>query len=379
MKKKTSLLFILIILVLAACQPKVTATSPLSAAVRDLEGKVDIKQAGQDTFSSAGADSVLEVNGQIQTGDDGRVRLDLTSGTIIRVAPSSLFTLTSNDEVEGGLATKIKLELGKVFIILNGGTADVETPSGVASVRGSYMKVEVDSDTFDVYVTCLEGNCSAENSAGKVNFTEGEKTILFQKDPVTGNWTIPNVEPMTPEEFQEWLDENPEAKELFNKAAATMTALAKPTATVTATPTLVAAMPDAAASNSCFKAIQPTMGSGLPHQGKVKFEWESQPGAQKYVVTFINSDGNPVSFETTETSLEKFVEGFIPKPGNFTWTITAYGADGNAICTTEQQTFSKPDSFPQPPAPVNQDEDKPSCNPCDYTSSCYDPYFCEAY
>jgi hypothetical protein len=74
--------------------------------------------------------------------DDGRVRLDLSSGTIIRVAPSSLFTLTSNNEGDGGLLTKIKMEVGKIFIILNGGRADVETPSGVASVRGSYMKVK---------------------------------------------------------------------------------------------------------------------------------------------------------------------------------------------------------------------------------------------
>jgi hypothetical protein len=156
----------------------------------------------------------VQVNGQVQTGDDGRVRLDLSSGTIIRAAPSTLFTLIANDEMEGGLATRIKMEIGKIFIILNGGSADVETPSGVASVRGSYMKVEVDPETLDIYVTCLEGDCSATNPAGTVNFTDGQKVVLFHRDPVTGNWTAPNVEPMTPEEFQEWLDNNPEARDL---------------------------------------------------------------------------------------------------------------------------------------------------------------------
>src|SRR5688572_13753936 len=139
--------------------PEATSTeemtsSQLTAILSEILGQVDVKHAGQDSFVPASTDTVLEVEGQIQTGGDGRVRLDLSSGTIIRVAPSSLFTLTSNDEVEGGLLTKIKLELGQIFIVLNGGTAEVDTPSGVASVRGCYMMVT------DGYVTCLEGNCS---------------------------------------------------------------------------------------------------------------------------------------------------------------------------------------------------------------------------
>ncbi|HRQ24769.1 MAG TPA: FecR domain-containing protein, partial [Anaerolineales bacterium] len=232
MTLKNVLLFILILAILgvSGCQQE-AGISTLSAALSELSGTVDTKLAGQEDFIPASADTILDVNGQVQTGNDGRVRLDLSSGTIIRVGPSSFFTLTANDEVEGGLATRIRLEVGKIFIILNGGSADVETPSGVASVRGSYMKVEVDPVTFDIYITCLEGDCSASNPAGTVNFTNGEKVILFHRDPVTGNWTAPNVEPMTPEEFQEWLDNNPEARELFDQAMATMTAMAQPTET----------------------------------------------------------------------------------------------------------------------------------------------------
>lgn len=98
MKRKNAFLFVFlaIVLVLAACKPKAEAT-PLSAALSELTGTVDTKRAGEETFSPASADTVLEVNGQVQTGDDGRVRLDLSSGTIIRVGPSTFFTLTGND------------------------------------------------------------------------------------------------------------------------------------------------------------------------------------------------------------------------------------------------------------------------------------------
>jgi hypothetical protein len=147
--------FLIGIMLLAACKQEAAPTS-LSAALSELTGKVDMKAADSDTFKPADANSVLEANGQVQTGDDGRVRLDLSTGTIIRIASSSSFTLTSNEESEVGLLTKIKLETGKIFIILNGGRAEVETPSGVASVRGSYMEVSVEPETGDVYVTCLK-------------------------------------------------------------------------------------------------------------------------------------------------------------------------------------------------------------------------------
>ncbi len=375
MKQKIFAILLITILALGACAPKAEPSS-LSAALSELTGKVDMKQADSETFEPASASSTLELNGQLQTGDDGRVRLDLSTGTIIRVAPSSIFTLVSNEEVEGGLATKVKLEFGKLFIILNGGSADVETPSGVASVRGSYMKVEVDPLTNDVYVTCLEGSCSAANPAGTVQFTQGQKTILFHQDPVTGNWTIPGVEDMTPEDFEEWLNENPEAKELFDQAMATATAMAvPPTSTATVTPTVESIIPPAGSSDACFNIIEPPAGSGLPFQGPVKFQWEEQSGAQSYTLTLVDLNGNIITFETTETSIEKYIE-ILPDAGEYSWSVTAYGSDGSEICKTESITFSKPDSKWEPP---KKEQEEPACDVCNPASSCYDYYACSGY
>lgn len=374
-----------ITLFIVSCQPKEATQSPLSAALSELSGAVDAKQADDPAFVPAAAGTVLQADGQIQTGDDGRARLDLSSGTIIRVTPSSIFTLTANEEVEGGLATKIKLDLGRIFIILSGGSADVETPSGVASVRGSYMKVEVDPETMDIYVTCLEGNCSVSNPAGTVNFSDGQKAILFHRDPVTGNWTAPNVEPMNQQEFDEWLNENPESKELYEQAMATITALA-PTEEPTATATLETAIPDAAASNACFNIIQPEAGASLPKQGRINFEWTEQPGAEKYVITFVDQNGNRAIIETTNTSEQRYIE-ILPVGGEYSWFVTSYGADGSEICSTEAMSFSKPQGDPTP-KPTDENPPVPpepaateapvSCidvNPCD-PGPCYNPTEC---
>jgi len=371
-KNKILTVLIIGIVLLAACTQEAAPTN-LSATLSELIGKVEVKPATVDSFSQADASTVLEPNGQIQTGDDGKVRLDLSTGTIIRIASSSSFTLTANETSDGSLLTKIKLEAGKIFIILNGGKAEVETPSGVASVRGSYMKVDVDPETGDVYVTCLEGNCSASNPAGGVDFTQGQKTILFHKDPITGNWTIPNVEPMTPEEFQEWLDNNPEAKELFEQAMGTATALAQPTITPTTTATLVSALPEGDSSGAC-KLLAPPSGAELDHQGKVKFEWEPQAGATKYVLTFIMINGNTVSFETTETSIEKYIEIF-PSQGEYKWNMTAYNESGEQLCQSNTVSFSKPDSNWKPPK-IEEEEEPSTCDPYDCFGSCPDPYYC---
>jgi hypothetical protein len=236
------------------------------------------------------------------------------------------------------------------------------------------MKVEVDEETGDVYVTCLEGHCSATNPAGGVSFTEGERTILFHQDE-NGNWQVPGVEEMTPEDFQEWLDNNPEAKDLFDQAMGTATALAasKPTATPipentpTPEPTIESALPAGGSSSVSCNASGPT--GRQDHQGRVNFEWAEQPGATHYVLTIKDSSGKTVTFDTTETSYKIYVETYIPSPGNYEWFVTGYGEGDTVLCESEPVTFDKPDSVYIPPPPP-EEEPEPETTSCDESPYC---------
>ena len=215
---KTAACLILLILVsgLGACTPKSTQTqstavapetlSMVSAVLSEITGKVEIKQVGQVGFAPAHVDAFLNENGQVQTGDDGRVRLNLSTGTIVRVAPASLFTLVSNKQSDEGLKTHLELTLGKLFIILNGGSMDVDTPTGTAAVRGSYMSVSYNPTTGEVRVTCLEGHCSLASTGGSVDITAGQTAVI------TGFGLPPEVGEMSDQDIQEWLNNNPEAK-----------------------------------------------------------------------------------------------------------------------------------------------------------------------
>ena len=192
-----------------------TADSALNAILQEIEGSVEAKDVVETGFSSAENGRTIAENGQVRTLENGFTRVDLSSGTLIRMAPLSYFTLVENQPADEGLLTRIKLELGQIWIVLNGGSLEVETPSGQASVRGSYMMVEIDPETQSALVTCLEGNCSIETPAGKVELVNGQRARLQPPALTGGIYQLPLIEKMSERDFAGWLFFAPEAKNIF--------------------------------------------------------------------------------------------------------------------------------------------------------------------
>lgn len=178
-----------------------------SVVLGDISGEVLLRQAEVDEFTSANVGVQLSLNGQVQTLTDGRARVDFPDQTIVRVGPDTLFTLVSIEEdSDASLLKKLFLEFGKVWVILNGGEMQIDTKSGVATVRGSYLSVEVDEETGEIFITCLEGTCTLESGGKIVTLHEG------QTAQVDGAGSPPTTGKMTQEQVQDWLDNNPEAE-----------------------------------------------------------------------------------------------------------------------------------------------------------------------
>ncbi|MCP4139178.1 MAG: hypothetical protein GY755_02615 [Chloroflexi bacterium] len=228
------LLAALFLFFLSSCVPLTPVPPSVSAVIGEVENDVSLKKAEEAPFEKAFVNDEIEVNDQVKTSEDSRSRIDLSSGTVIRVSPNSLFILEENYEKEQDLLTRIKIETGRIWIVLNGGSLEVETSSGLAGVRGSYMSTGYDPESGDVRITCLEGHCAAENESGAVEFTAGEAADL----PADG--ASPVKGEMTDEEFQMWADNVPEAKsllpaELFMTPTPEVTE-STPTPTLTPTP-----------------------------------------------------------------------------------------------------------------------------------------------
>ena len=231
-------------------------TSDLTATVGSIEGAVEAQLPPKTVFDRVKQGLKLKVQTVVKTLEDGKVRLDLSDGTIVRIAPSSLFTLLANQARALTPFTQVKLDLGKIWIVLHGGSFRVDTPAGLATVRGSMMSVEVVPGSNVVIVTCLEGNCDVENDAGVLHLVAGQTATLINKS------TPPILGLLTDAQVAEWLANNPEATPAIPPLTKTVV-VAKVTATAVAQATQAAAIVQAQATQTAQVALaQATQTSG---------------------------------------------------------------------------------------------------------------------
>lgn len=205
--------------------------NPITGTLSEITGEVLAKLPSQDDFSKIFDAFEMVVNSQLQTGEDGRVRVTLSDNSIIRIGPNSDFTLLGEEEDELGFFTKLKLEAGDLFVILQGGSLQVDTPQGQASVRGSYLEVTINPDTGEITITCLEGECTAETVGGRVTMTAGQSATITSED------LPPGLGVMTEEDVKRWLEHNPEATVVILLLTATVESRENDESTPTETPT----------------------------------------------------------------------------------------------------------------------------------------------
>jgi len=195
----------------SAQSPALTSTtSAREAELSELIHDVQARLSAQGDLQSAREGERLGVGGQVRTGAESKARLDLTEGTILRLGPDSEFTVVELNPDPADPFTRLTLLGGKLWVILFGGELEVETPVGVATVRGSYLSVDFDPVTNTLVVTCLEGQCALSNARGTLPLTSG------QWSQITGPGGPPSPpQPMTQNQVQVWTQINPEAQQIL--------------------------------------------------------------------------------------------------------------------------------------------------------------------
>jgi|GEM_PF-998458 len=192
--------------------PEVASTAVIrSAQLSELQNNVQAMRQAGEPFVAAREGDVVVVGGRVSTGAASKVRLDLTEGTIVRLGAETEFTVEALTQDTTDPFTRLKLLTGQLWVILNGGSLEVETPVGVAAVRGSYLGVSFDPQTQRLEVTCLEGQCGLSNDAGEVELTDGQSSEIVGDEPPAP------IEELTYEEIQEWIEENPEAEAIVEE------------------------------------------------------------------------------------------------------------------------------------------------------------------
>ena len=183
------------------------------AVISKIEKTVSARKSASEEFAPASEGMSIATGGGLETGSDGRARMDLVpEGTVIRVGPNSSFTLPELVAVDGKPKTTIELLFGNLYVLLKGGSLDVKTSGGVATVRGSVLGVRFDKKLKRLKAACLEGHCALQNEEGKeVELTEGQESFIDSGEPPSDPQQIDRGE------IQDWLDQVPEMPDFFQE------------------------------------------------------------------------------------------------------------------------------------------------------------------
>lgn len=179
------------------------------AILLEVEGRVKVKQPNSSSFVDGENGMILREGAQVVTEINGRAKIEFNEDHYSRMGPNTIFIFNSVGEQSGDFFANISLEIGEIWLIIKGGTIDVDTEVGLASVRGSYMSVSVDPVTGTERLTCLEGTCVVSNQAGSVQLGIGEIGIMLN------SIIAPTPYCMSHSDVSVWLSVNPEATEVI--------------------------------------------------------------------------------------------------------------------------------------------------------------------
>ena len=181
-------LTILVTSTLVGCSGASSTTSTLTI-LSITEGQVFVMKAGTDDWTKATVDMSLEVGDTIKTGDDSGAEITFFDGSTIELEAGTQIQITSLDSSPDTGAKTITLmqtigtTISRVTKLLDPASSyAVETPSGVAAVRGTIMIVRIVFDDPDyedgtVLITNLEGLIYFIGHGEELQFSEGVQVI----------------------------------------------------------------------------------------------------------------------------------------------------------------------------------------------------------
>jgi hypothetical protein len=181
------------------------------AIVDSVVGSAELLQGGSGDPISLEAGKLVRAGDVIRTGPDSSVELRWArwaGGLRIRVGPNTSFTVTRAiiDRSSGREESHLRVDEGTVWVRLREALSgrsqfEVETPTAVATVRGTVFSVAVRPDGTST-VSVWKGKVGVR-AAGRAEVTvSGGSQVTL-----TGGRSAPSPQPLTPGERREWLSQ----------------------------------------------------------------------------------------------------------------------------------------------------------------------------
>ncbi len=160
------------------CGEQNEAGADLACTTRNPQGEVLILQSGEDTWTEAVDGMALEQGDTVRTGAGGQVKLLFFEGSSMTIEADSEVIIKDVSLAENGKSTTVSLghlvgsTVNRVEQLADPASRyEVETPAGVAVVRGTMFDSDVEKD----------GNSTIGCKEGSVLFQAGGEEVLLEK------------------------------------------------------------------------------------------------------------------------------------------------------------------------------------------------------
>jgi VCBS repeat-containing protein len=188
MRKKLLVMLLLSVLVaitLIGCEGGAGSPCPPTLTILSItEGDVSVMKEGTDDYEPAGPEMELDIGDVIKTGDDSGAEITFFDGSTMELEAGTEIEILSLDLACDTGITTITLEqtmgttISRVTKLLDPGSSyEIETPTGVAAVRGSTMIVTVGGNGTTL-ITNEEGNVYAIGQGVELLIPEGRTGII---------------------------------------------------------------------------------------------------------------------------------------------------------------------------------------------------------
>ncbi len=186
MRKK--LLSILVLSILVASTLVGCAPSTLTI-LSTTGGNVSVMKAGTGSWIEAQVGMSLEPGDSVKTGDDSSAEITFFDGSTIELQAGTEIEIASLDisRDTGSTSITLKQTIGNTIsrvtkLVDPASRYEVETPTGVAAVRGSVMQVYVTEDGT-TWITNLEGDIRAVAQGVELQIPQGQQCIIRPGQP----------------------------------------------------------------------------------------------------------------------------------------------------------------------------------------------------
>ena len=184
-------LIVLVTSILIGCEGGGGSPCPSTLTILSItEGEVSVVKEGTDDWTEAEAEMELEIGDAVKTGEDSGAEITFFDGSTMELEAGTEIEILSLDLACDTGVTTITLEqtigttVSRVTKLLDPGSSyEIETPTGVAGVRGSTMIVTVGGNGTTL-ITNEEWNIYAIGQGVELEIPEGRTGIIeSNQDP----------------------------------------------------------------------------------------------------------------------------------------------------------------------------------------------------